>query len=102
MIDSIEKSRILFLDTEPLIRLLQMHPDYYPVVSAVSEALAAQFQASGTIVNAIGGYSREPKQIIYFVVNRFQINRLRTVVYAVDASAYVSVQEVSDIMKAMQ
>lgn len=69
---------------------------------AVSEALAAQFQASGTIVNAIGGYSREPKQIIYFVVNRFQINRLRTVVYAVDASAYVSVQEVSDIMKAMQ
>lgn len=35
MIDSIEKSRILFLDTEPLIRLLQMHPDYYPVVSGV-------------------------------------------------------------------
>ena len=67
---------------------------------AVSEALSAQFQASGTIVNAIGGYSKEPKQIIYFIVNRFQMSRLRTVVYSIDASAYVSVQEVSDIMKA--
>ncbi|MCF0216779.1 MAG: PIN domain-containing protein [Fibrobacteraceae bacterium] len=31
----IENSRILFLDTGPLIRLLQMHPDFYPVVSGV-------------------------------------------------------------------
>ena len=35
MIKSIEQSRILFLDSGPLVRLLQMHPDYYPVVSAV-------------------------------------------------------------------
>lgn len=35
MTDSLEHSRILFLDSGPLIRLLQMHPDYYPVVSRV-------------------------------------------------------------------
>lgn len=35
MIRSIEQSRILFLDSGPLVRLLQMHQDYYPVVSAV-------------------------------------------------------------------
>lgn len=32
---TLEQSRILFLDTGALIRLLQMHPDYYPVVSGV-------------------------------------------------------------------
>lgn len=32
---AIEKSRILFLDTSAVVRLLQMHPDYYPVVSEV-------------------------------------------------------------------
>lgn len=35
MIDSIEKSRLMFLDSGSLVRLLQMHPDYYPVVSSV-------------------------------------------------------------------
>lgn len=31
----IEQSRILFVDTSAVVRLLQMHPDYYPVVSSV-------------------------------------------------------------------
>lgn len=31
----LEKSRVLFVDTGAVIRLLQMHPDYYPVVSSV-------------------------------------------------------------------
>ncbi len=32
---AVEQSRILFLDTSAVVRLLQMHPDYYPVVSEV-------------------------------------------------------------------
>ncbi|WP_290743282.1 type II toxin-antitoxin system VapC family toxin [Fibrobacter sp. UBA4309] len=35
MIDSIEKSRVLFLDSGPVVRLLQMHPDFYPAISGV-------------------------------------------------------------------
>lgn len=31
----LEQSRILFLDTSAIVRLLQMNPDYYPVVSSV-------------------------------------------------------------------
>ena len=35
MIRDIGQSRVLFLDTGPLVRLLQMHPDFYPAVSDV-------------------------------------------------------------------
>jgi hypothetical protein len=35
VIDSIEKSRVLFLDSGPVVRLLQMHPDFYPAISGV-------------------------------------------------------------------
>jgi len=35
VIDSIEKSRVLFLDSGPVVRLLQMHPDFYPAVSGI-------------------------------------------------------------------
>lgn len=35
MIRDIGQSRVLFLDSGPLVRLLQMHPDFYPAVSGV-------------------------------------------------------------------
>lgn len=35
MIRDIGQSRILFLDSGPLVRLLQMHPDFYPAVSGI-------------------------------------------------------------------
>lgn len=65
----------------------------------ISKSLAESFQASGTIVSAIGGYSRESKEILYFIVNHFQINKLKTIVFEIDPDAYVSLQEVSDIIR---
>ena len=65
----------------------------------ISEALSKTFEAGGTIVNAIGGYSKDEKQIIYFVVNHFQINKLKTLVTGIDKKAFVSLQDVSDIVK---
>lgn len=65
----------------------------------ISDALAVQFEASGTIVNAIGGYTKEDKEIIYFIVNHFQINKLKKIVQAIDPSAFISLQDVTDIIK---
>ena len=65
----------------------------------ISEALAHGFQASGTIVSAIGGYSKNSKQILYFIVNHFQINRLKKIVLEIDEQAFISLQDVSDIIK---
>ena len=68
----------------------------------ISNALSENFQASGTIINAIGGYTKEDKQIIYFVINHFQINKLKKIVYEIDKSAFISLYEVSDIIKKKQ
>lgn len=65
----------------------------------ISNALTENFQSSGTIVNAIGGYSKESKQIIYFITNHFQINKLKKIVRDIDSSAFISLQEVSDIVR---
>ena len=65
----------------------------------ISKALSENFDAGGTIVNAIGGYSKDEKQIIYFIVNHFQINKLKTIVTDIDKTAFVSLQDVSDIVK---
>ena len=68
----------------------------------LSETLSEKFKASGTIVSAVGGYSKEEKQILYFIVNRFQINRLKTLVQEIDADAFISLQDVTDIIRRPQ
>ena len=71
-----------------------------PLYSIVtSDALSEYFESSGTIVKAIGGYSKEDKEIIYFIVNRFQINKLKNIVHDIDKSAFISLQDVADIIK---
>lgn len=65
----------------------------------ISDALSDNFHSSGTIVNAIGGYSKQNKEIIYFIVNHFQINKLKKIVQSIDKSAFISLQDVSDIIK---
>ncbi len=64
----------------------------------ISDKLSKNFQSSGTIVSAIGGYSKEKKEIIYFVINHFQINKLKKIVHSIDPSAFISLQDVSDII----
>ena len=65
----------------------------------IADAISQAFQSSGTIVEAIGGYKKENRQILYFIVNRFQINKLKTIVHQVDPSAFISLQDVSDVIK---
>ena len=65
----------------------------------ISEALSQTFQAGGTIVSATGGFSKSSKQILYFIVNHFQINKLRTIVQEIDENAFISLQDVSDVIQ---
>ncbi len=65
----------------------------------ISNALSENFDSSGTIVKAVGGYSKKDKEIIYFIVNRFQINKLKNIVHDIDESAFISLQEVADIIR---
>jgi len=65
----------------------------------IVDALADKFESSGTIVDAKGGYSKENKNIVYFIVNRFQINKLRQIVHEIDKAAYITLHDVSDIIK---
>lgn len=65
----------------------------------ISAALSEAFKSGGTIVKATGGYSKDEKQIIYFIVNHFQINRLKKIVTDIDPAAFISLQNVAGIVR---
>ena len=65
----------------------------------ITDALKENFGSSGTIVNAVGGYTKENKQIVYFILNRFQMNKLKEIIRAIDEKAFISFEEVSEISR---
>ena len=65
----------------------------------ISNALSETFQSSGTIVNGIGGYTKKDKQILYFVINHFQINKMKKIVHSIDKEAFISLHDVSDVIR---
>ena len=65
----------------------------------ISHALIEAFGCGTTKISATGGYSNADKTVIYFVVNRFQIARMRNIVLNIDSKAYVTVSDVADVMR---
>ena len=66
----------------------------------ISEELMAAFECGTTKIAATGGYSGNDKTIIYFVVNRFQIAKMRSIIKSIDPKAFVTISEVADVFKA--
>ena len=63
----------------------------------ISKALSETFGSGITLVPAQGYYSSEHKTMIYFVVNRFQIGKMRNIVLDKDPGAFISITEVADV-----
>ncbi len=65
----------------------------------VCSALTEAFGSGVTRINATGGYSNTPKTVVYFVVNRFQIAKMKDLVHEQDPTAYITISEVADIFR---
>ena len=80
------------LDKAKSVMIITNHPDN------ICEALSSEFGNGITLLGAKGYYSDKDKTMIYFVVNRFQINKVRQIVQEQDRHAYVTITEVSDVL----
>ena len=79
------------LDKTKAAMIITNHPQ------EICKELSAAFGTGITLMDAHGYYSNESKTIVYFVVNRFQIARMRAIVQDIDDNAFISITEVSDL-----
>lgn len=61
----------------------------------ISGQLSDIFGHGVTHIDAMGYYSGKEQKIIYFVVNRFQVVKLKNIVTSIDPDAFVTISEVS-------
>ena len=64
----------------------------------VAEALSAEFGRGVTVLDAEGYYSKANKTIIYCVINRFEVSKLKEIIQSIDPHAFVAINDVTDSM----
>ena len=83
IVDGLDRAKCAIIITE--------HPD------EVCNKLCEVFGSGVTQLEAKGGYSNKEKAMIYFVVNRYQVVRMKELVHEIDHNAYISISEVADV-----
>ena len=83
IVEGIDRSKCAIIITE--------HPD------EICKALSETFESGVTHLSAKGGYSNRDKSMIYFIINRYQIIRMKDIVHNIDPFAYITISEVADI-----
>lgn len=83
IVDGLDRAKCAIIITE--------HPD------AVCNKLCEVFGSGVTQLEAKGGYSNKEKSMIYFVVNRYQVVRMKELVHEIDHHAYITISEVADV-----
>ena len=63
----------------------------------ICKALSETFGSGTTKLNAKGGYSNRSKGMVYFIVNRYQVIRMKNIVQSIDSTAYIAISEVADV-----
>lgn len=68
----------------------------------ICAAITQDFSSGITRIEAKGGYSGTDRTMLHFVLNRYQISRLKDIVHELDPTAYITIYEVADIFRANQ
>ena len=64
----------------------------------IAEAIMARLGRGVTHLYGRGGYSGEDKEILFVIVTRLEISKLRSIIEAFDPQAFVTIENVHDVM----
>ena len=65
----------------------------------ICEILMTEFECGSTKISVKGGYSNSDMTMVYFILDRFQISKMREIVHSIDEKAYITISEVADVFK---
>ena len=82
------------LDRSKAAMIVTSDPD------GICEALTKTFETGITKLSAKGGYSNQDKTMLYFILDRFQISKMKDIVHGIDEGAFITITEVADVFKA--
>ena len=64
----------------------------------IADAITCRLGRGVTYMNGAGGYSKEDKKILYSVITRLEVAKLKIIIFDKDPDAFVTISDVSDLM----
>ncbi|MDO7905364.1 YitT family protein [Paenibacillus sp. JX-17] len=64
----------------------------------ISQAIMDRLGRSTTYIYGRGGYSKEDTQIVYCVVTRLEVAKLKGIVHEIDPNAFIAIEHVADVL----
>ena len=64
----------------------------------ITSAISARLGRGITILEGQGGFTKEKKVILYSVITRLEISKLKSIIHEKDENAFVTINDVSDVM----
>ncbi|WEG11343.1 YitT family protein [Pullulanibacillus sp. KACC 23026] len=64
----------------------------------IADRIIKELDRSATLLSGKGGYSQTPLEVLYCVVSRSELFRLKQLIQSVDPHAFVTVHEIHDVM----
>lgn len=64
----------------------------------IADAITARLGRGVTFLEGKGGFSKNDKKILYSVVTRLEVSKLKSIIYDKDENAFVTINDVSDVM----
>ncbi|WP_053376373.1 YitT family protein [Paenibacillus sp. FJAT-27812] len=65
---------------------------------AISDQISLELERGVTLIPAKGAFSGQQKEVVYCVVQRQEIRRLKTIVRNIDPKAFIVINEVHDVL----
>ena len=63
----------------------------------IGSAIMEQFDVSVTYIDATGGFSGQKKRMIYCIISRLEIMKLKALIKTIDPSAFIAVENVHEV-----
>lgn len=63
----------------------------------ITEEVIRQMKISATVYKGYGVYSKEPSDMAYIIINKYQLLKLKRIINSVDDSAFVVIHDVRDV-----
>jgi uncharacterized membrane-anchored protein YitT (DUF2179 family) len=80
------------LDESKGVMIVTDYPD------VIADILLHRLGRGVTILNGSGGYSGEAKKVLYSVITRLEIAKMKSIIFEKDPNAFVTIHEVHDVM----
>lgn len=63
----------------------------------IGQAIIKQMNTSVTYMDVIGGYSKAPKKLVYCVISRLEIVKMKELIKSIDPTAFLAIENVHDV-----